>query len=73
MQFGLRPIRGIANSVCILRSYNSNTWPKSITLAIFRFEQNQFTRDVIWQTVRKIGVEEWLVKFAQSVYRNAQS
>ena len=34
---------------------------------------DEFTRDVIWRTVRKIGVEEWLVKFAQSVYRNAQS
>ena len=30
-------------------------------------------RDVVLQDLRKAGVEEWLVKTAQSMYRNAQN
>ena len=30
-------------------------------------------RDVVWRTLRKLGVEEWLVKVVQSMYRNAQN
>ena len=29
--------------------------------------------DVVLQDLRKAGVEEWLVKTAQSMYRNAQN
>ena len=30
-------------------------------------------RDVLWWTLRKLGMEKWLVKIPQSIYRNAQS
>ena len=30
-------------------------------------------RDVLWWTLRKLGMEKWLVKIPQSIYRNARS
>ena len=29
--------------------------------------------DVVWWALRKLGIEEWLVKVIQSMYRSAQS
>ena len=29
--------------------------------------------DVVWWALRKLGIEEWLVKIIQSMYRSAQS
>ena len=34
---------------------------------------DRVSRDVIWWAVRKVGVEEWLVKNVQSIYSNAPS
>ena len=51
------------------------TKKKNLHFAFIDWERafDRVPRDVVWWALRKLGVEEWLVKTVQSVYRNAES
>ena len=51
------------------------TKKKNLHFAFIDLERafDRVPRDVVWWALRKLGVEECLVKNVQSVYRNAES
>ena len=74
IQFGFMPECGTTN-IFILRQLQEKYLAKKIAFAIFvfRYLEKAFDRgpkDVVWWALRKLGVEEWLVKIVQSMYWN---
>ena len=67
---------GITNAIFILRQLQEKclTKKKNSHFAFLDLEKAfyRLSRDVIW-ALRNVGVEEWLVKTVQSMYRNGQS
>ena len=48
---------------------------KNLDFAFVDFQKafDRVPRDVVWWALRKIAIEEWLVKIVQLMYRNTQS
>ena len=77
MQFGFMPGRGTTDATVILRQLQEKYMSKDKKL-FFAFVDLEKTfdcvpREVIWWSLRKMGVQEWLVKLVQAMYSNARS
>ena len=77
MQFGFMPGRGTTDAIFILRQLQEKYLSKDRKLffAFVDLEKafDRVPREVIWWSLRKLGVEEWLVKLVQAMYSNARS
>lgn len=77
MQFGFMPGKGTSDAIFILRQMQEKYLNKNKKLyfAFVDLEKafDRVPREVIWWSMRKLGVEEWLIKVVQSMYCNARS
>ena len=77
MQFGFMPGRGTTDAIFILRQLQEKHMAanKPLYMAFVDLEKafDRVPRNVIWWAMRKLGIEEWLVKVVQSMYENVSS
>ena len=77
MQFGFMPGRGTTDAIFILRQIQEKHLAKQKRLyfAFVDLEKAFYRvpRKVIWWAMRKLGIEEWIVRFVQSMYNNTKS
>ena len=72
MQFGFMPGRGTTDAIFILRQLQEKHLAKNKKLyfAFVDLEKafDRVPRKVIWWAMRKLGIEEWIVRFVQAGY-----
>ena len=77
MQFGFMPGRGTTDAIFILRQLQEKHLVKNKKLyfAFVDLEKafDRVPRKVIWWAMRKLGIEEWIVRFVQAMYNNTRS
>ena len=77
MQFGFMPGRGTTDAIFILRQLQEKYLAKNKKLffAFVDLEKafNRVPRRVIWWAMRKLGIDEWIVRFVQTMYHNTKS
>ena len=77
MQFGFMPGRGTTDAIFILRQLQEKHLAKNKKLyfAFVDIEMvfDRVPRKVIWWSMRKLGIEEWIVRFVQAMYNNTRS
>ena len=77
MQFGFMKGRGTTDAIFIARQLQEKyiAKKKKLYFAFVDLEKafDRVPRDVVWWAMRKLGVEEWLVKVVQSMYHNVRS
>ena len=77
MQFGFMPGRGTTDAIFILRQLQEKHMAanKTLYMAFIDLEKafDRVPRNVIWWAMRKLGIEEWLVRVVQSMYENVSS
>ena len=77
MQFGFMPGRGTTDAIFILRQLQEKHLAKNKKLyfAFVDLEKafDRVPREVIWWAMRKLGIEEWIVRFVQAMYNNTRS
>ena len=77
MQFGFMPGRGTTDAIFILRQLQEKHLAKNKKLyfAFVDLEKafDRVPRKVIWWAMRKLGIEELIVRFMQAMYNNTRS
>ena len=77
MQFGFMPGKGTTDAIFILRQLQEKHLAKKKKLyhAFVDLEKafDRVPRKVIWWAMRKLGLDEWIVKFVQTMYVNTKS
>ena len=77
MQFGFMPGRSTTDAIFIVRQLQEkfHAVNRTLYMAFVDLEKafDRVPRRVIWWALRKLGVEEWLVRLIQSMYENARS
>ena len=77
MQFGFMPGRGTTDAIFILRQLQEKHLAKNkkLSFAFVDLEKvfDRISRKVIWWAMRKLGIEEWIVRFVQAMYNNTRS
>ena len=83
MQFAFVPGRGTTDAIFIIRQLQEKFLSrkdlndKNLTLffAFVDLEKafDHVPRKVLWWAMRKVGVEEWIVRLVQAMYNNARS
>jgi hypothetical protein len=72
MQFGFSPGRGTTDAIFIVRQVQEKYLAKKqeVWMAFVDLEKafDRVPREVIWWAMRKLGVDEWLVKVVQAMY-----
>ena len=75
IQFGFIPGCGTTNPIIILRQWQEKYFAKKkklyFTSADLEKVFNQVPRDVVWWDLKKLGLQEWLVKTIRSMHKNA--
>lgn len=76
-QFGFVPGRGTTDAIFIVRQLQEKFLAvnKRLYMAFVDLEKafDRVPRKVIWWALRKLGVEEWIVRLVQGMYANARS
>ena len=77
MQFGFMKGRGTTDAIFIARQLQEKyiAKKKKLYFAFVDLEKafDRVPRVVVWWAMRKLGVEEWLLKVVQSMYQNMRS
>lgn len=77
MQFGFMPGRGTSDAIFILRQMQEKYLgkKKSLYFAFVDLEKafDRVPRSVLWWSMRKLGVEEWVIKTVKAMYVDARS
>ena len=77
MQFGFMPGRGTTDAIFILRQMQEKYLAKKLSLffAFVDLEKafDRVPRSVIWWAMRKLGIDEWIIKIVQAMYANPRS
>ena len=77
MQLGLMPGRRTTNVIFILRQVHEKYLGKhkDLYFAFVDLEKtfDRVPRKVLWGALRKVGVDEWLIRTIQAMYTNAKS
>ena len=77
MQFGFMPGRGTTDAIFILRQLQEKHLAinKPLYFGFIDLEKafDRVPREVLWWAMRKVGVEEWMVRVIQHMYQNACS
>ena len=76
-QFGFVPGRGTTDAIFVVRQLQEKYLAanKRLYMAFTDLEKafDRAPRKVIWWALRKLGVEEWIVRLVQGMYANARS
>ena len=76
-QFGFVPGRGTTDAIFVVRQLQEKYLAanKRLYMAFVDLEKafDRVPRKVIWWVLRKLGVEEWIVRLVQGMYANARS
>ena len=76
-QFGFVPGRGTTDAIFVVRQLKEKYLAanKRLNMAFVDLEKafDRVSRKVIWWALRKLGVEEWIVRLVQGMYANARS
>ena len=76
-QFGFVPGRGTTDAIFVVRQLQEKYLGvnKRLYMAFVDLEKafDRVPRKVIWWSMRKLGVEEWIVRLVQGMYENARS
>ena len=76
-QFGFVPGRGTTDAIFVVRQLQEKYLAvnKRLYMAFVDLEKafDSVPRKVIWWALRKLGVEEWIVRLVQGMYANARS
>ena len=76
-QFGFVPGRGTTDAIFVVQQLQEKYLAvnKRLYMAFMDLEKafDRVPRKVIWWALRKLGVEEWIVRLVQRMYANAQS
>ena len=76
-QFGFVPGRGTTDAIFVVRQLQEKYLAanKRLYMAFVDLEKafDWVPRKVIWWALRKLGVEEWIVRLVQGMYANARS
>ena len=76
-QFGFVPGRGTTDAIFVVRQLQEKYLAvnKRLYMALVDLEKalDRVPRKVIWWALRKLGVEEWIVRLVQGMYANARS
>ena len=76
-QFGFVPGRGTTDAIFVVRQLQEKYLAvnKRLDMAFVDLEKafDRVPRKVIWWALRKLGVEEWIVRLVQGMYANARS
>ena len=77
MQFGFMPSRSTTDAIFIIRQMQEKYILKQKTMyaAFVDLEKafDRVPREVLWWSLRKLGVIEWVVRLVQAMYINAKS
>ena len=77
MQCGFMSGRGTTDSIFIVRQLQEKHLAanKPLYMAFVDLEKafDRVPRDVIWWPMRKLGIDEWLVRLVQSMYKDVRS
>ncbi len=77
MQFGFMPGRGTTDAIFIMRQMQEKYLAKNKKLyfAFVDLEKafDRVPRKVLWWAMRKLGIEEWIVRLVQAMYNGAKS
>ena len=76
-KFGLVPGRGTTDAIFVVRQLQEKYLAanKRLYMSFIDLEKafDRVPRKVIWWALRKLGVEEWIVRLVQGMYANARS
>ena len=76
-QFGFVPGRGTTDAIFVIRQLQEKYLAanKRLYMAFVDLEKafDRVLRKVIWWALRKLGVDEWIVRLVQGMYSNARS
>ena len=76
-QFGFVPGRGTTDAIFVVKQLQEKYLAanKRLYMAFVDLEKafDRVPRKVIWWALRKLGVEEWIVRLVQGMYANARS
>ena len=76
-QFGFVPGRGTTDAIFVVRQLQEKYLAanKRLYMAFIDLEKafDRVPRKVIWWALRKLGVDEWIVRLVQGMYSNARS
>ena len=76
-QFGFVPGRGTTDAIFVVRQLQGKYLAanKRLYMAFVDLEKafDQVPRKVIWWALRKLGVDQWIVRLVQGMYFNARS
>ena len=76
-QFGFVPGRGTTDAIFVVRQLQEKyvAANKRLYMAFVDLEKafDRVPRKVIWWALRKLGVDEWIVRLVQGMYSNARS
>ena len=76
-QFGFVPGRGTTDAIFVVRQLQEKYLAanKRLYMAFIDLEKafDRVPRKVIWWALRKLGVEEWIVRLVKGLYANARS
>ena len=76
-QFGFIPGRGTTDAIFVVRQLQEKylAAKKRFYMAFVDLEKafDRVPRKVIWWVLRKLGMEEWIVRLVQGMYANARS
>ena len=77
MQCGFMSSRGTSDATFIVRQLQEKHLAanKPLYMAFVDLEKafDRVPRDVIWWAMRKLGIDEWLVRLVQSMYKDVRS
>ena len=76
MQCGFMSERGTTDAIFIVCQLQKHlTANKPLYMAFIDLEKavDHVLRDVIWWAMRKLGIDEWLVRLVQSIYKDLRS
>ena len=77
MQFGFMSVRGTTDGIFILRQLQEKHLGKHKPLyfAFVELEKafDHVPRKVLWWAMRRVGVEEWVIRAVKAMYENANS
>ena len=77
MQCGFMSGRGTTDAIFIVRQLQEKHLAsnKLLYMAFVDLEKafDRVSRDVIWWAMRKLGINEWLVRLVQSMYKDVRS
>ena len=76
MQCGFMSGRGTTDAifiVCQLQKHLAANKPLYMAFVDLEKAFDRVPRDVIWWAMRKLGIDEWLVRLVQSMYKDVRS